>query len=56
MRTAMNVIVAVMALVVVVGLLNHLSVSRRVWRVDLSTARSEPLSDLTRQTLAAQTN
>ena len=56
LRTTLNVVISASALLVIVSLLNFLAVTRQVWRIDLSSARSEPLSTLTLQILAAQTN
>lgn len=55
-RTTLKVIISSMALLLIVGLLNYLAVTRKVWRFDLSGGRAEPLSALTLQILAAQTN
>lgn len=56
LRTTFNVVVSSLALLVIVGLLNYLAVTRKVWRLNLSARRTEALSPLTRQILAAQTN
>lgn len=43
-------------MLVIVGLLNYLAVTRTVWRYDLSTRKTDGLSPLTQQTLATLTN
>ncbi len=54
--TALSVTLSVVAALVIVGVLNYLAVSRRVWRHDFSGASARPLSPLTLQTLAGLTN
>ncbi len=55
-RVTLNLVVSGLALLVIVGLLNYLAISRTVWRYDLSTRRAENLSPLTQQLLASLTN
>ncbi|HAB18590.1 MAG TPA: Gldg family protein [Verrucomicrobiota bacterium] len=55
-RTTISAVVSVLAAIAIVGLLNFLAVTRKIWRYDVAAQSTESLSPLTRQILAAQTN
>lgn len=55
-RVGFSVAASVVAAIVLVGLVNHVAITRRVWRYDLTQGQALRLSPLTVQTLAALTN
>lgn len=55
-RVGFSVLLSVIAAIAVVGMLNYLAVTRKVWRFDLTRGQSIQLSPLTLGTLSALTN
>ena len=55
-RVALTVLVAVVSLLVIMALVNHLAAAHFRWRRDLSTLRGFELSPLTHQVLSGLTN
>jgi hypothetical protein len=55
-RVGFSVTLSALAAIALVVMVNHLAITRRVWRHDLTQGQSYRLSPLTTQTLAALTN